>query len=371
MVISEHKTVIVGAGPAGLAVGACLRRLGEPFLILEQAHTIASKWRSHYDRLHLHTDKSHSELPYVRYPKAYPKYPSRSDVVRYFEDYASEFNLSPVFGQDVRSISRDDTSWIIETSQHAYRCDNVVVASGYSRVPALPEWPGTDSYLGEIVHSSAYKNGSSYSGQAVLVVGFGNSGGEIAIDLVEHGADVCVSVRNPVNILPKELFGIPILGIATLATRLPTTVADILTAPILRLKFGDLRELGLRKLPYGPLTQIKRDNRIPLLDIGTVDLIKRGQITVRPGITNFDPTGVTFDDDTESPFDAVILATGYRPMIQEFLHLPPESTVNGTTIKSGVDIGSGLYLCGFFVSPSGMLREIAIEAKRIARQIAA
>lgn len=368
---SEHKTVIVGAGPAGLAVGACLRRRDESFLILERNEALASSWRSHYDRLHLHTDKSRSQLPYVRYPRSYPKYPSRSQVVHYLEAYASEFDLSPVFGQEVRSITRDETAWEIETQQHAYRCENVVIATGYSRVPVVPEWPGMDIYSGEVVHSSAYRNGSSYNEKAVLVVGFGNSGGEIAIDLVEHGADVSVSVRSPVNILPKELFGIPILGIAVLATKLPTTISDFLTTPILRLKFGDLRSLGLRKLPYGPLTQIKRDGRIPLIDIGTVKLIKGGQISVRPGVKQFGASGVTFEDDTASHFDAVILATGFRPDIQKFLRVPTEVDKNGTPLVSGGDVGSGLYFCGFYVSPTGMLREIATEAKRIARQIAA
>jgi len=84
----ETDTIIVGAGPAGLAVGASLRRKNVPFAILERSGRVGSSWRAHYERLHLHTPKSHSALPFVAFPKSYPRYPSRQQVVAYLDSYA-------------------------------------------------------------------------------------------------------------------------------------------------------------------------------------------------------------------------------------------------------------------------------------------
>ena len=206
----------------------------------------------------------------------------------------------------------------------------------------------------------------------MLVVGFGNSGGEIAIDLWEHGAQPSLAVRGPVNVIPRELFGIPILAIGILQRRLPPRLADALNAPILRVAIGDLKRYGLRQLPQGPLSQIQRDARIPLIDVGTLKLIKRGQISVYPGIERFTEDGVLFTDGQQGKFEAVILATGYRPRVNAFLEGASAAyDENGMPLSSGRETPlPGLYFCGYYVSPTGMLREIALEAQRISAAIA-
>ncbi len=149
-------------------------------------------------------------------------------------------------------------------------------------------------------------------------------------------------------------------------------VADALNTPILRAIVGDLTPYRLRKLPHGSMTQIHRAARIPLIDVGTIQLIKRGQITVFPGIETFTEEGVTFTDGNQRKFEAVILATGYRPRVNTFLEgASAAHDANGTPSSSGCEAPiSGLYFCGYYVSPTGMLREIALEAKRISAAIA-
>ena len=365
-------TIIVGAGPAGLAVGACLRRADIPFIILERGDKVGSVWHRHYDRLHLHTDKTHSELPFYPFPKDYPRYPTRLQVIDYLELYANKFQLSPRFGQQVVLARHMDNDWEVRTKDSLYRASNLVIATGYAREPSIPKWPGQSLFHGTLMHSSQYKNGESFRNQRVLVVGFGNSGGEIAIDLWEHGAQTSIAVRSPVNVIPRELFGVPILTISIAQSRLPPRLVDAINAPILRIAIGDLNSYGLRKLSRGPITQILHASRIPLIDVGTINLIKQGEITVYSGIEGFTEDSVRFNDGKQGKFDAVILATGFRPRVSEFMEGASAAyDEDGKPTCSGQPTAiPGLYFCGYFVSATGMLREIAIEAKRISTSIA-
>jgi len=172
--------------------------------------------------------------------------------------------------------------------------------------------------------------------------------------------------------MPRELFGLPILAISILQSKLPARLAAALNAPILHAVMGDLTQYGLRPLPWAPLTQIQRSARIPLIDVGTLQLIKRGQITVRPGIEKFTEDEVIFTDGQSSQFEAVILATGYRPRVNTFL-----AGVTGVYDEEGAPLSSGnessipgLYFCGYSVAATGMLREISLEARRICAAIA-
>ncbi|MEO7326002.1 MAG: NAD(P)/FAD-dependent oxidoreductase [Dokdonella sp.] len=369
---TRRNTIVVGAGPAGLALGACLKRAGIPCLILEQDNAVGATWRGHYDRLHLHTDKMHSALPFAPFPTDYPRYPSRLQLIEYLEAYARTFQLAPSFGQRVTSARHESGCWRIQTQETCYHASNLVVAAGCNREPNIPSWPGQADFRGAVLHASRYRNGVPFKGQAVLVIGFGNSGGEIAIDLHEHGARPSLAVRSPVNVIPRELFGIPILAIALAQRRLPPRWADALNAPILRAVMGDLARLGLRKSSRGPMQQIRHDGRAPLIDVGTIDLIKRGDIRICPAVERFTETGVVFDDGSQRRFAAVILATGYRARVDAFLEgASAAQDPQGTPLSSGCASPiPGLYFCGYHIASTGMLREIGLEAVRIAASIA-
>jgi cation diffusion facilitator CzcD-associated flavoprotein CzcO len=371
---TEKRTqaLIIGAGPAGLAVGACLKRAGIESVLLEQADQVGAAWRAHYDRLHLHTDKRNSQLPFDSFPRDFPRYPARAQVIEYLEAYARKFELKIEFGQRVTSARQVTGGWEVRTGKAVYRAPNLVIATGCAREPVRPEWAGEESFKGRILHSSEYRNGQPFRGQRVLVIGFGNSGGEIAMDLWEHGAFPGIAVRSAVNVIPRELFGIPILSIGIVQRWWPPGLADAVNAPILRMVIGDLTRYGLRRLPRGPIAQIRRDGRIPLIDVGTVALIKQGRIAVHPGIEGFTPTGVKFSDGSRADFDAVILATGFQPRVDAFLQALPAAydEAGRPRVSGGRAVQPGLYFCGYFVSPTGMLREIAIEARQISAAIA-
>lgn len=366
----DTRTLIIGASAAGLATAACLKSRGRDAVILERDRHVGGAWRRHYDRLHLHTPKSGSALPGLPMPREWPRYPAREDVVKYLEDYAVHHGLEPIFEQAVRRLHREDDRWVATTGGRTWTAERVVVATGATHTPRRPTWPGLGEFPGDTLHSSEYRNGDAWADKDVLVVGFGNSACEIALDLHERGARPGLAVRSAVNIVPRDLWGIPILSVGIVMSLLPPALADIAGAPLVALAIGDVRKLGLRKLPYGPNVQIRAHKRIPLLDIGTVGLIRDGNCRVHPGLDRLDGDTVRFVDGTAQRYDAIVLATGYVPALGWIDGVDTVLDEDGYPITSGIQSAlPGLHFCGFTVSPSGMLREIGIEAHRIAAQL--
>lgn len=370
--MTSTHTIVIGASAAGLASAACLQKQGIDFIILEKQAQVATSWRNHYDRLRLHTSKKWSALPFKYFDNTLPNYPSRQDVADYLDNYVMELNIHPVFNTEVRSVKRENNNWITETNDGSYQSSFVIVATGLNQQPNIPSVKGMDSFRGEILHSSQYKNGIPFAGKNVLIVGFGNSGCEQAICLHEHGAYPSLSVRSAVNVLPRDILGFPVLELGKLTAMFPARVADKLNAPLIRMLVGDITRLGLRKSKFGPREQIEQHKRIPLLDVGTIKLIKQGYIKVYGDILNIEGNTVYFENNQQQNFDAIILATGYKHNLKSFLNLENirEDELNNSIHCQSSFGNDGLYFCGFYVSPMGMLREIGIEARAIAKDIA-
>ena len=366
--MSNPDAIIVGAGPAGLACAARMRAVGLSVIVLEKADAVGAVWRRHYDRLHLHTDRNHSGLPGMAMPRSFPKYPARAQVVAYFEDYAARFAVRPVFNAEVSRVGRDGGLWRAEAGAHSASAPVIVIATGIADSPYRPAWPGMEAFRGVVIHSSEYRNAAPYLNGRALVVGYGNSGGEIALDLANAGVAVALAVRGPVEILPRDLLGIPILSWAIFYRNLPARLVDFINAPVLRLAIGNIEKLGLRRSAKGPRQMVDEDGRVPLIDIGTLAKIRDGSIRIRGGIERFTSDGVLFADAMTEPFDAVILATGFRPDLRGLI--PDVERVfdsHGMPLVTGrATAAPGLYFCGQITVPTGQLREIGIEAQRIA-----
>jgi thioredoxin reductase len=368
----EIHTLIIGGGPSGLAVGAVLRLGGVSFSIIEKFDKVGYAWHNHYERVHLHTVKQLSALPYMPYPANYPRYVPRKLLIEYFEAYSKKFSLVPYFNQPAKSIKREGEYWITETPDVIYKSKKLIVATGYNHSPLSPKWEGVENFQGQILHSKDYRNGKEFLGKRVLVVGIGNTGGEIAIDLFESGAKVSICVRGPVRIVPREIWGTPMQYSALLFSFLPPKMGDYLSKTILGMILPDYSKYGLVTPEFGTISQLKYQEKVPLIDVGTVSLIKQGAITVVPEILKFNKDSIQFKNGTEEKFDVVLLATGYRSGLESFFSGYPElfNEKGYPKIRGRETELPGLYFLGFNNHVGGFLRNIGIEAKRIGKKIA-
>ena len=180
----RFDTVVVGAGQAGLSAGYHLMRASRSFVILDANDRIGGSWRTRYDSLKLFTPSWAVKLPGWRFPKASARYPTRDQMADYLEAYVARFNLPVRTGVDVQRIGRDGERYVLTLDDGRIEADHVIVASGADRDPRVPAFsreldPGIVQ-----MHSSAYRNPSQLRKGGVLVVGAGNSGADISLDVV-------------------------------------------------------------------------------------------------------------------------------------------------------------------------------------------
>lgn len=206
--------LIVGAGPAGLACAAMLTMGLVPYVILERDMCIASTWhRRTYDRLCLHLPKRYCQLPLMPFPHSYPTYPVRQQFLAYLDEYKRKHGIRPFFNMEVVSAEYDGEYWCVRTKDTSdnvggsmlssctmeYRSKWLIVATGENAEPVVPEIKGMRSFKGEVIHSSDYRNGEEFQGKKVLVIGCGNSGMEVSLDLANYNVHTSMVVRDSVR----------------------------------------------------------------------------------------------------------------------------------------------------------------------------
>jgi putative flavoprotein involved in K+ transport len=356
--------VVVGAGASGLAAAATLKRRGRAPVVLEGADTLGATWAQRYERLCLHTVRRFSGLPFYPMPRSYPRYVPKDLYARYLEDYAKRMGLAVRVGERVKRIRPEGGDWIVETSHEILTARAVVVATGRYNVPRLPRWEGMDDFAGRILHSHQYKSGSEFAGERALVVGIGNSGAEIAADLVEQGAArVAVSVRTTPPITSREIAGIPVQLLGMLFAPFPPRAVDRLGVLLRRIGTGDLAPYGLGKEEWGPFTA----RRPPVIDVGFLQLLKARRIEVLGNIRRFTTTGVVFANGVEEEFDVIVAATGFTSGLENLLDAPGALDDRGYPRPDGTY--PGLYFAGYSETPRGQLFESSRGADKLAATV--
>jgi lysine/ornithine N-monooxygenase len=254
----------------------------------------------------------------------------------------------------------------VETAAGAViRSRAVVVATGIAANPFVPEVPGRPEYRGRVRHSVDYRNAIGLRDQRVLVVGAGNSAGEIATEMAREGASVTLAVRNGAHVVPREVFGLPIQYLTqplnllparwhrSVATGLGRMIASFKSRPVLP--------------PPGP-TECPH---VPLIGLRLVEDIRRGAIALKGGITSFTSEGVTFTDGSSAPFDEVVLATGFRAAMRMFgPDAPLDACGFGLRTNRVVSTtAAGLYFVGHNPDIRGGIYMIGRDARRAAKLI--
>jgi putative flavoprotein involved in K+ transport len=365
---------VIGAGPGGLSAAAVLKRRGYQPVVFERG-AIGEFWRGQYDRLHLHTIRWLSNLPGLHFPRREGKWVSRDGVVAHLERYAAHYHLDVRTGVEVRRIDRSPDGWRIDASAGRFDAWAAVVATGYNRVPIEPTWPGCDQFPGGIALGARYKNAAPYRGRDVLVVGIGNTGGEIAVDLVEGGAGkVWISYRTPPNLTTRDgPIPPPLLGIVLRFFGASAEFGDRLMGRLQRMGgLNDLSEYGLPPAPRGVVTQMLRDDVIPIIDVGMIPLVKQRRITPVPAVERIEGKEIVLADGTRLAPDAVIACVGYRRGLEQLVgHLGILNERGKPIVFGGDAIANAprLYFVGFKNHISGMFREFGYEARQIARAL--
>jgi putative flavoprotein involved in K+ transport len=354
----DADVVIVGAGPAGLALARALARAGREPVLLERA-AVGATWTQQPPWLRLHTRTSAASLPGVPWRGTAGAFPTAAEFAAYLRSYALTWRLDVREGVDVRSATRGAEGWTLTTSDGWWRTDTLVMATGIFSAPVTPALPGLDTYRGRLRHAAALR-AEAPSGGRVLVVGVGNTGKDVALASLAAGAAVSVAVRSGVRFAP---YPTPLSQrSAALWGRLPPRLADAL----MRRLRPEPRAHGF-PWPAGRLT-----DAFPVVGMELLDAAAAGRIAVRPAVVALTERGARFADGAEEPFDEIVLATGYRPALDPVADHVRLDAAGRPRIDGFAASGApGLFLVGYtYPTLETWLQRLRRDVPAAARAIA-
>jgi putative flavoprotein involved in K+ transport len=360
--------LIIGAGPAGLAAAAELRRRGVPSQVLERTERVASSWRARYDHLQLNTCRWNSQLTLGdHFKRGVPFFPLRDQAVQYLEAFAERHDVDVRFGVNVERIDPGPDGWEVSTNGEVLRARQVIVAIGHQHTPTVPAWPERDEFPGRVIHSSAYRNPEGFQGLDVLVVGAGCSGLDIATDLAQGGAArVRLAMRTPPNLLLKLSCGLPTDFLAAGLYRVPNRVADWVGRLLQRITVGDLSRWGVTAPEAGIFTRLHEGFAPAIVRPEVIAAIKARDFDIVPGVRAINADGVELEDGTRSHPDVVIAATGYGTGLQPILgHLGMLDGAGMPPEFQGVPVQPGLRFLGY----APCMGVIGRDARRVVRHL--
>lgn len=309
-----------------------------------------------------------SHLPGFRLPAQAGRWVARDDMVRYLRAYAAHHRIDVRFGVRVTSVRPVADGYRVSGAGIDLVAQHVVLATGLNRVPLMPSWPGADLFPNQLIHAADYRNADALRGRDVLVVGVGNSGAEIAADLAESGAGhVWVSVRTPPHIIPRQLGPLPTTLLGIMQSWLPPAWVDPVNRRLARATVGDLTQFGLPTPQEGLSARMRRRGSVPTIDVGMVAQLRLGRVEIVPAVMAFDGSEVELADGRTLRPDAVIAATGYVDDAADLLGAGPSVDVG---VLSATRRPAGLHTVGLRQSQKGLLLQINLDARRVARAIA-
>jgi putative flavoprotein involved in K+ transport len=358
---------VVGAGPAGLATAALLRRNGLRAIVFDRNEHIGSSWAARYDSLRLNTVRWMSDLPGLRMERALGRWPGRDELVAYLERYAAHHLLDCRLGPDaaVSRIEPTGSDWLVTGPPDIERVAAVVVATGHSQNPTIPPWKNAHHFPGRLLHAADYRRPSDHAGARVLVVGAGSSGGEICVDLANAGVDVTWAVRGAPQLVPREVAGVPATPFGPVGEAMPDRWVDWVMPLLERMIYGPRDYLPE---PEQPMMRLLAEGKEPMTADGIVELVRSGRVAVVDAVADLDASGARLADGREIAADHVIAATGYRPGLEPLVgHL---GVLDPAGRPTGLLPRAGLGLVGYRIPLTGTLWAIDRDARTVATAIA-
>jgi len=370
----SFDAVVVGAGPAGLAVARELdHQHGIKALVLDRAAAPAISWRTRYDNFRLNTTGFLSHLPGQRIPLNAGRWPTKEDMVRYFDHYVQRQNIELLLGCKVRRVDRADGFWQLDTSSGQIRTPAIVLATGNYSAPTIPPWPGLKRFNGEIVHSGDFTNAWAYRGRDVLVVGAGNSAADITVQLADDGARrIWLAVRTPPHLVRRAIGPFPSDIFLELFSRVPARMIDPLIGRMNRLMLGDLSAHGFRRPPLGLKESVEKRGRIPTLADELIDVVRAGRVAVVGAVEAVESDRVILAGGRSVGPQVIIAATGFGTDLEGLVgHLGVLDEHGNPRGGFASHVGDGMFAIGYGIPPNGPLRAIRVNSTRLAGEVAA
>ena len=344
----QPHVVIIGGGQGGIGLGARLRRLGVPFVILEKNERAGDSWRKRYKSLCLHDPVWYDHLPYMPFPDHWPVFSPKDKLGDWLESYVRVMELNYWTKATCLSAAwnEGERAWTVEVDRDGRRVElrpkQLVFATGMSGVPNLPDIPGADTFKGDLWHSSKHPGGDGWAGKNAVVIGSNNSAHDICADLWEHGAHVTMVQRSTTHVSRSDTLMELALGAlyseGALANGITTDMADLIFASIpygvlpaiqkpqcdemkrrdaefyQRLeKAGFMLDFGADET--GLFMKYLRRGSGYYIDVGASELVADGSIGLKTGqVERITETDVVLEDGTRLSADLVVFATGYRSM---------------------------------------------------------
>jgi len=344
----QPYTVIIGGGQGGIALGARLRQLGVPTIVLDKHDRPGDQWRSRYKSLCLHDPIWYDHLPYIKFPDNWPVFTPKDKVGDWLEMYTKVMEINYWTRSEVIRAAYDEDAqrWTVEVDRDGETIiltpTQLVLATGMSGKPNMPEFPGMESFTGEIQHSSQHSGPDTWSGKKVVVIGSNNSAHDICAALWEADAEVTMVQRSSTHIVRSDsLMEIGLGGLYSedaVAKGVTTEKADMIFASLpYRIMhefqiplYDQMRErdadfyAGLEKAGFkldwgddgsGLFLKYLRRGSGYYIDVGASQLIIDGEVKLVQGqVDHFDETAVVLADGTRLEADLVVLATGFGSM---------------------------------------------------------
>lgn len=345
---TQPYVLIVGGGQGGIALGARLRRLGVPTIIVERNDRPGDSWRKRYKSLCLHDPVWYDHLPYLPFPDHWPVFSPKDKIGDWLESYTKIMELNYWTRTTCKSATWDETTkdWTVvvdrDGEEVVLRPKQLVLATGMSGVPNIPKFPGMARFKGDIWHSSKHPGGDGYNGKKAVIIGSNNSAHDIAADLWEHGAEVTMVQRSSTHVSRSETLMDVALGALyseeAVKNGITTDKADLIFASIPYAVLPAIQKGGadvmkerdrdfyaaLEKAGFwhdwgadetGLFMKYLRRGSGYYIDVGASQLIIDGKIGLARGqVAEITETGVKLEDGTDLPADLIVLATGYGSM---------------------------------------------------------